>query len=226
MNYYDYLKEYGNQTFEELKFNEVDSLIFSVLSYLDYTGLISNTKEYRRLRDIGIEYLHTHDKKKVFSLGRAQKDAYILLDTAISTKRYQDILVHHYVYNSNINMQFSAMTFKIDKNTKYISYEGTDELLSGWKEDFILSYKFPVEAHTLAIDYINEEISLFDKNIYVGGHSKGGNLALVAAMYTYKWKKNKILNVYSFDGPGLRKEEFKSKNYKSIKSRFFRFLLK
>ena len=41
------------------------------------------------------------------------------------------------------------------------------------------------------------------KNLYLGGHSKGGNLALYASYFSYKRVKNKIVNVFNFDGPGL-----------------------
>ena len=116
------------------------------------------------------------------------------------------------------------MTFKVNKKFIYVSYEGTDHLLSGWKEDFELAYKFPIESQKYAIEYLNKTIGFFDKNIVIGGHSKGGNLALVASMYAKKSIKKKIIKIYSNDGPGLRKKEIESKEYKSIEEKYIHII--
>ena len=51
------------------------------------------------------------------------------------------------------------MTFNITKNLSYIAFEGTDQLISGWKEDLKMAYKFPVLAHEYAINYINDNFN-------------------------------------------------------------------
>ena len=64
-----------------------------------------------------------------------------------------------------------------------------------------------------------EEYGILKKTsspVIVCGHSKGGNLALTASLGTGLLKRHKIKAIYSFDGPGLRKEEFSSFNYKNI----------
>lgn len=223
MNFYDYVKNYTN-SFKESSFNEVDNLILSSLTYLDFTGIVPQNKTSISLSDAGKIYLETHKKKDVIKLGLAQKDAYKLLELVIISPRFKDIGLSRYTYITSLDSQFSAMTFKIDKNLKYIGFEGTDELLSGWKEDAYLSFSFPVDAQKYAIEYINNTISLFDSKIIVGGHSKGGNLALVAAMFANPFIRYKIVNVYSNDGPGLRKEEFMSKKYQKIKNKYIHII--
>ena len=37
MDIYEYVDKYGDYTFEEKKFNEIDNLVFCSLSYLDFT---------------------------------------------------------------------------------------------------------------------------------------------------------------------------------------------
>ena len=71
-----------------------------------------------------------------------------------------------------------------------------------------------------AINYVNKNVKLFGPNVIIGGHSKGGNLALVSSMYIKAYKRYKIKKVYSNDGPGLRQKEFLSKEYKKIKERY------
>ena len=219
MNIYDYVKKYGNLSFDEKPFNDIDNLVFSELAYLDYTdtsiNIIDHTIEY-----IGREYLKLFKYSEIKKLGIAQRDAYLLLEEVVKTKRYKDIVIHDYVYSTNINKQFSAMMFRINDNLEYMSFEGTDELLSGWKEDLYLACIFPIPSQRDAIDYANKHIKVFGPNIIIGGHSKGGNLALVAGMYTKILKQFRILKVYSNDGPGLRLREFKSAQYRRIKRKY------
>ena len=219
MDIYKYVKKYGNITFEEKEFNEIDNLVFSSLSYIDYTDTSINFN-FHTLEYIGKEYLKLYKYKDIRNLGKAQGDAYLLLELVIKAKRYKDLIVHDYVYKVNKDIQFSAMIFRINENLEYISFEGTDEYLSGWKEDLELSYKFPVPAQKEAIRYANKHIKISGPNVIIGGHSKGGNLALVAAMYTNALKKFRIIKVYSNDGPGLRFKEFYSGRFRRLKNKY------
>lgn len=224
MNIYDYVTDYGKHTFDEKEFNEVDNLVLSTIMYLDFTSIVNHNKETITLRNAALEYLHTHDKKIVCKLGIAQKDAYKLIEIVMDTKRYKDILLSNYRYITSLDSQFSALVFDLNKQLKFVGFEGTDEYISGWKEDAYLAIKFPVDAQKYAIKYLNEVISLFDKKIIVGGHSKGGNLALVASMYARGYIKRKIKLIYSNDGPGLREIEYNSRNYKSIQNKFIHII--
>ena len=47
-NIIDYLKKYGNSSFEEESFNELDAAIFARLSYIDYASLINSRKYYSK----------------------------------------------------------------------------------------------------------------------------------------------------------------------------------
>ena len=132
--------------------------------------------------------------------------------------------MHNYVYSTNINKQFSAVMFKINDNLEYMCFEGTDELISGWKEDFEMSYHFPIPAQKDAIKYANKYIKVTGPDVIIGGHSKGGNLALVAAMYTKVLKQFRIKKVYSNDGPGLRSNEYNSSEYRRIKRKYVHFV--
>lgn len=223
MNMFEYVESFQASFLDE-PFNEVDNLILSNLTYLDFTNIVPNNKVGISLKDAGSIYISTYKKKDIAKLGIAQKDAYKLLELAIKSERYKSILLSNYRYITSLDSQFSAMTFKIDKKLKFIGFEGTDELISGWKEDAYLSFKFPVDAQKYAIDYINEVTSLFDSSIILGGHSKGGNLALVASMYINFYLRSKIKCVYSNDGPGLRKEEFYSKKYQKIKNKYIHII--
>lgn len=218
-NLYDYVKKYGHLTFEELEFNDIDNLVFSSLTYLDYRK--TNIKENNyTIKEIGSYFLKTNSYIKVARTGIAQKRAYKLLDLVFESKRYKDIIMSDYVYLSSKEMQFGVVTFNISKKLKVISFEGTDELISGWKEDLFLASTFPIPSHIEAIKYIKKNIKLFGPKVIITGHSKGGNLALVAGMFTPFYKKFKIKKVYNNDGPGLRTKEFNSLSYKITKKKY------
>ena len=224
MDIYAYIKKFKDYTFDEKEFNEVDNVILSSIMYLDFTRIVQNGYVGISLHDAGKIYLETYKRFDIYTKGVAQKTAFITLEHVVDTKRYKDIILSNYRYITSLDTQFSALTFTISKNLKYIGFEGTDELISGWKEDAFFSFKFPVDAQKYAIAYINEVVKLRDKKIILGGHSKGGNLALVAGMYANPLIKPKIKRIISNDGPGLRKEEFYSHKYKSIKKKFMHII--
>lgn len=223
-NIIKYIKNYGNKTFYEKEFNELDNLVFSSLSYLDFSNIVSKKKDKISISKAAEIFFLKYKFREVAKLGIAQKESYKILKEIYLTNRYKDVLMYAYKYIGDKNKQFSALTFKVKKKFIYVSYEGTDNLLSGWKEDFELCYKFPIESQKCAIEYLNKTIGFFDRNVIIGGHSKGGNLALVSSMYCKNIISRKIINIYSNDGPGLRKNEIESKKYKKIENRFIHII--
>lgn len=224
MDIYGYIDTYSKFSFKEKDFTEIDNLIFSLLIYLDFQGIVKTTTEKTTLQKAGEIFLKNYTMKQMETLGIAQKNAYLILSKIITTPRYQNVLLSQYVYEATKDKQFSAITFEVKKNVIYIAFEGTDELLSGWKENFQMSYLFPNPSQLLAIKYLNENISIFTKEVIVGGHSKGGNLALVASMYCKRFYQYKIKTIYSNDGPGLRKEQLLSVNYQRVKNKLIHFV--
>ena len=214
-----YIKEYGDKTFNEEKFNEIDNVILSSVVYLNFDGIVPKNKKSISLCEAGNIFLYKYNYVDVSKLGIAQKVSYKILKQIVNTKRYKDIQMYNYKYIWDTDTQFGAVCFKVKKKFIYVAFEGTDNLLSGWKEDFQMAYEFPVPSQKLAVKYLNENIKLFDKNIIVGGHSKGGNLALVSSMYCKNRINKKIKQIYSNDGPGLKKEQIESENYSKIRDR-------
>lgn len=213
MTVLDYIEQNKNITFKEKSFNEIDNIILSLISYLNFSYIEgTNTIE-----NMGKIYLERHNFKEISITGWAQKDAYIILEKLIDSERYKNIKIENYIYVATEEEQFSAVTFVIDKHLKYVAFEGTDHLIVGWKEDFELVYKYPVPAQIHAIKYLKNATRIFGPKIIVGGHSKGGNLAQISSMELNILKKHKIKKIYSNDGPGLRKKQFKSIKYKLIK---------
>lgn len=220
MNIFDYLNYYGKYTFDEKPFNEIDNVIFSELAYVDFNGIVSNDNRHKiRLKDAAKSYLDSKGnviKNDILPIVESLK----LLVAAKDTDRFKDILLYNYKNNITDKCQFSCLTFEINKRLVYVSFEGTDKVISGWIENARMSYEYPVLAQSYAVNYLNKYFKHTYKRIIVGGHSKGGNLALASALGCKKSIYKKIINIYSNDGQGLRKEETSLKRYKDLLKKY------
>lgn len=101
----------------------------------------------------------------------------------------------------------------------YISFRGTDSTLTGWKEDFNMAFMLPVPAQKEALNYVEKITKLIPRKFYIGGHSKGGNLAVYAGCNLNRKLSKRIIKIYSHDGPGFLKEFLTTSNYQSIKEK-------
>ena len=211
-NIVDYLMYYKDISIDDVRWNYADNLLCAMLSYLpldSFKGGVKLDKLYKMA-----ESFKERDKNNPMA-----PESYKLLDIIKNSKRYEGLKVYNFVSYKNNEAQFGAVTFRI-KGETVISFMGTDYSLIGWFENFRLSYEYPTRTQALAISYLKENVRLFEnKNLYVCGHSKGGNLALVSAMESPKHINSRIKKVYNFDGPGLRREEFLSEKYKRISER-------
>ena len=215
---YNYVEKYGDVSFLDKEFNVVDSMIFSALTYIDFSLLVGKSKinlVYALEKYLEDKYFYKYIKS-VF----LEKDIIKLCKLLVNSKRYSDVEISNYIYKLSDIEQFGALTFIMPRRTKFISYLGIDDTLVAWFEDFNMVHQFPVPAQKDAIKYLNKNISLFDKKVYVGGHSKGGNLALVATMYCNPLKRMKVKQIISLDGPGLRYKEINSKRFKRVEDRY------
>ena len=205
---FDYLNWRGDMSFAESSLNEVDSLIFSLLCYVDFKGIVPE-----QFGEVGIPiraaanafFSRNPDPKKI-SLGViVPKDIIKLLQAAKDTPRFRGVELKSQVNIIDVEkqMQFSAPTFLIDPNTAVVAYRGTDDTIIGWKENLNMSFLQVVPAQQAAAEYLNGVALAFDGRIYLTGHSKGGNLSVYAAVHCNNTVKDRLIEVWSNDGPGF-----------------------
>jgi hypothetical protein len=223
-NILDYIKYYKNKTFDEIPFNDIDALILAELSYIDLKAFLNEDKMPITIENLGKEYFAKVKWDDMKSRSRLYKETYHLFEVMKDTKRFKDLFITNYKNIVDSEKQFGAITFRNNKKWVYIAFEGTDSSIIGWKEDFDLSHSFPVPSQKMAMDYLEDEVRFFDKNVYVGGHSKGGNLALISCVMASSFVKNRLKYIYNFDGPGLREEEYHSLAYKKISKKIKMFV--
>ncbi len=221
-NICDYIKWRGDLSFECDSFNEVDSLVLSQLSYFNFQDLIkTDLSSPMYFRDVVNTFLNLPDYNKRKYIGvffDSQCD--ILLPLAGTSKRFGDLKVCGFrnVLNTEVEEQFSALTF-IDEKTRsiFIAFRGTDDNLIGWKEDFNLAYQKELPAQFDAKNYVTEVAKKFKGNIYICGHSKGGNLSIYSAVEQIPKIQKRICGVYNNDGPGFTEDFFRRKEYLNVK---------
>ena len=225
---FDYLDWRGDISFSQLPPCEVDSLVFSLLSYIDFDGIVPPPDEIK-----GVSLLAAAKKfiKKYKEDGKPDigfiipKDVVVLLAKAAKTKRFGEVLLSSYVNKicDGEEKQFSAITF-VFKNTEgadelFVVFRGTDDTIVGWKENFNMSFMQPVPSQLEAAEYLSDVASNTFGEITVGGHSKGGNLAVYAAVSAPERVKKRINTVYNLDGPGFNIDFLASEEYRIMRDR-------
>ena len=210
----DYIQWRGDLEFWQDGFNVVDNLVLSCISYLQLDEIFSlESKEVFDIEEISKIYFDRIYDEKNFREGSILKDAPVVLKAIASTARYRNIKIRNYVSEIDLmrTLQFAAMEFLLPDGTSYVAYRGTDDTIVGWKEDFMLATA-EVEAEKESVKYLNRIASENDRLLRVGGHSKGGHLAVYAVAKCDKVIRNRVLNIYSNDGPGFMKKVAESKS--------------
>jgi len=199
---FDYLKWRGDLTFAQDPPNEVDALIFSGLAYISYGGRIEeNPITPVTLREAAAEFFCFCDCENRV---RVKKDLELLREAA-DTIRFGNskICMYRNLFIPEQETQFAAMTFQLDDGSLFLAFRGTDQSLVGWKEDFNMTFQQTIPAQRLAVQYTRDVAQEYPGNLRLGGHSKGGNLAVFAAARSSPMIQNRIMEIYNNDGPGF-----------------------
>ncbi len=201
-NMFDYLKWRGDLPFGRDPLNAVDALIFSTLAYVSFTQRTEGGPENAVTLREASEAFFAQDNLEYRYL--VKHDLNLLREAAETTRfgetklcRYRDELV------PEKETQFAAMTFLLDDGTAFLAFRGTDYTLVGWKEDFNMCFQQTIPAQRLAAQYVRDVAAELEVPLHLGGHSKGGNLAVFAAARSSPMTQARILDVYNNDGPGF-----------------------
>lgn len=211
----DYIKWRGDLSFNERPFNDVDNLIFSELSYFNFDLICDSLRcQSVTIKDAYAEYSAHHSTYEYNG-----NDPRPLLAACAESERFGGVEVTDLRRSTDNEkqMQFAACTFVLPDNSIYVAFRGTDNTIVGWREDFNFSYMESAPAQLEAVNYINSILWKHEGTIRVGGHSKGGNLAVYASAFCRR--SGKINVVYSNDGPGFNNAVISSKEMTGILDR-------
>ena len=195
---YDYVRWLGRFSFDELPMSAADAIVLCVISYFDLapalhegTGLVSDCAA--RLDDGSLSLQITGGDMGNSGIFRA----------AVNSKRFGEIRITDYVdiLEPQTPLQFSAVTFRWG-DSAFIAFRGTDETIAGWREDFMISFA-ETQSQKLARAYAERVIDGSSGHYCIGGHSKGGNLVLYAALGLSAAAWAQVDHLFLLDGPGL-----------------------
>ena len=219
-NVMDYLEWRGDLTFDQSPFNDVDNVILSQLAYVNFRDVIPSVQMNKgiTLKAAAQLFFDLHTEEELMQDKSFIKDAPKLLKKAAQTNRFRDVILSDYVdmVDETLEKQFGAFHIKLSPQCTYVAFRGTDDTLVGWKEDFNMSFISPVPSQEDAVRYLDDTCSYIRGKLYVGGHSKGGNLAIYSAIHCSKRVRKKIQCVYNNDGPGFDISVVRSDEYQSM----------
>ena len=221
-NVCDYVRWRGDLTLEQSEFNEIDNLILARFSYFPFDKIIEEN-EIVTIKELSKRF----SEQDVTKLPILWKDDVELFPLMGDSKRFGGMLATKYInkIDAEQEKQFSAITVLMPNDTIYVSYRGTDNTIVGWKEDFNMSFKSHIASQISAKQYLEEIAKEYPSSkIIIGGHSKGGNIAVYAATFASKEVKDRIINVYNNDGPGFCEDVIETAEYQEILPRVHTYI--
>ena len=225
MNITSYVAKFGNLSFKERPFTDVDALILAELAYLNlhlYGPCFLPGDRPRKLKNLRISDYKALTKDS--AVGNKDIQMFKLLE---KSKRFRDIEVlnTYEQFSKEDIVQFYACTFRLPTDELYLAFRGTDVTILGWKEDLLLGLKGLMPSYFLAIRFLNTVLKRYpEQRIYIGGHSKGGHLAFYAACHLKPDDAKRLNYVYSFDGPGFKNPIDRFPSYELVKDKLLKYL--
>lgn len=217
---FDYIRWRGDLSFEASPLCEIDALIFCELSYILFDGIVPESIEDGRItiKEAAEIFFERNAGKDIITLGElVPKEIVDLFRLAATSVRFSEVEIGNFlnIIDDETVEQFSAVSFYPDGRL-FVAYRGTDDSIAGWREDFRMAFLTPVPAQRHAEEYLAKAAQSFDGRIVIGGHSKGGNLALWAALNASDEISERTDKIYNFDGPGFLENVWEGENYTRI----------
>lgn len=203
----EYVKQFGNISFTERPFGDADNIALCEVFYMPLERVVSESfdDEPRAFTDVC---------NSLFELnGCEHKPVGLIINRGISEKlmkmsvmpRFAEmkVLACKHVYNESPAVQFDAAAFILPDGTNVVIFRGTDDTIAGWKEDLDIYTKKNIPSYKYSVEYLEKAAETLTGDIIVCGHSKGGNVALYAALNCSPAVAGRIKLLYNNDGPGF-----------------------
>ena len=238
----DYIAWLGDVDFDARPLGEVDALIMCVISYFDLSPAMDPNGGTFYLKDCAQTEFSGKLGLKITGGDLGNSDIFL---AAAKSKRFGELVITRYVdqLDPDQDLQFSAVVLSWKDKFSFIAYRGTDDTLVGWKEDFMIAYtqtkaqKMAVEYAKAAINFkppkksgrtpagiVGSKSNAKDRVWYIGGHSKGANLALYTACMLPAKDMARVERVFVLDGPGFAPEVVDTELLKRIDAKTTRII--
>lgn len=228
-NLITYVQQYEAQTFEDKSLTDIDVLALTEIAYLPFDEIVPKSfdvTEAISIQQLGKEFEKIKQKEHEKNPFMITEERIQLLEVVSKSQRFKDIKVFGFMNNidDELTKQFAAVCYQWEKESRWIIFRGTDESLTGWKEDFMMTYSDLIPAQTDAIEYLRKQAATFSGTLNVSGHSKGGNLSLYASAMQEEEIQNRIQQIYCWDSPGVHRSILNTEGYQRIVSKVKRYI--
>lgn len=222
-NLVDYIKWRGDLSFQQSTMNDVDALCFTQLAYM-YLDKAFEKKNKKSIADA----MELTDGAR-FDGDNFAKARYEFSQLMAKSPRFKDLIISDYANEIDTDsiLQFAAVSIRVTEDLLFVAFRGTSDEIVGWREDFNLTYLTPIPAQKKALEYLEEVTAKYPKHdIMLGGHSKGGNLAMYAGIHFSPDEQDRIKCIYNFDGPGFGNSDDSNQLLKTYKKKVKSFVPK
>ena len=228
-NLITYVQQYEAQTFQEKLVTDIDILVLTEIAYLPFDKIVSSSFEEKAaisLNQLGKEFETIKEKEHKNNPFMITKERIQLLDVVSKSQRYKDIKVFGFMndIDDELTKQFAAVCYQWEEESRWIIFRGTDESLTGWKEDFMMTYSDLIPAQIDAIEYLRKQAEFFSGSLNISGHSKGGNLSLYASAMQEEDIQHRIQQIYCWDAPGVHRSILNTEGYQRVVSKAKRYI--
>lgn len=207
-NIMDYLDWRGDLTLRAAPFNEVDALLLAELSFVGFDGIVPlpGLGQGIELCAAARAYFDLHDGHEIDMGVLVPNKIPRMLRKMMETPRFAHMKLNAYStrLDPEREEQFAALSIEVGDGTVFVAFRGTDDTLVGWKEDLNLGFLKEIPSQRDALSYLRRVAAQYPAApLRIGGHSKGGNLAVYSAVHAGEEVQERILAVYNCDGPGF-----------------------
>lgn len=227
--------------FEREPFNVLDAAVLTQFAMIRSKGVIPALRERAGFADVRTvvrnalgprrkparfrELLRAEDFPTMFTGLDPDRIKQCLFSLAASP-RFRDMTARDYLslLDTERETQFAAVTLVYKNDFAFIGFRGTDTSRTGWKEDFNMTFSAPVPAQEHAARYLETVAPHLPRRLFIGGHSKGGNLAEYAALKASPAVQNRLEKVFILDGPGFKDGLFAAEDYAPVVGRMHKVI--
>lgn len=222
-DFFDYLRWRGDLPMDTVPLGPVDTLLLSELCYLGFDELVSGGFQHPApLQAAAGAFLALPDRNDRV---RVRRDT-DLIAAAAQTERFGglELLFFRNELLPQQESQFAALTWLLPGGEALITFRGTDTTLTGWREDFNMSFQESVPAQEKALWYLEAFARFHEGPLMLAGHSKGGNMAVYAAAKAQPELQTRITAVHNHDGPGFSRSMMTDPGYLAILPKIHTFV--
>ena len=221
-NIIDYARK-NTEDFSVKPFNRADALILSWASYFSYPECV---RDEEGITPEALAEVKLPDEEMYAEAFLPKKSRKLFL-ALTKGGRFRNLRLSHYRQERDESLvkQFAAVCISLGRDEYFLSFRGTDPSFCGWKEDFNMACRFPVPFQQEASEYTRALMEKYPRGkFYLGGHSKGGNAAVYAAVKLSGELRERVIEVYNFDGPGFLFHDDVAGEFEAIKHKVVKII--